>query len=94
MIKEQSRTASELGDLLGNDHDLALLQHTLITECAAEPASRELQVLLGLAEQRQLMLRQQARILGKRLFAEQPDALVARFRGYWSAWQAEQQSQG
>lgn len=94
VVKQQSRTASELGDLLGNDHDLAVLQDTLITECAAESESRELQVLLGLAEQRQLILRQRARILGKRLFAEQPDALVARFRGYWSAWQAEQQSPG
>lgn len=92
VVKQQSLTASELGDLLGDDHDLAILQRTLVTESAAVSDSRELQVLLALAEQRQLMLRQQAGILGKRLFAEQPDALVARFHGYWSAWQAEQQS--
>lgn len=92
VIKQQSKTASGLGDLLGDDHDLALLQDTLVPGFAAESKSRELQVLLGLADQRQLALRQQARILGKRLFADQPDALVARFDAYWSAWQTEQQS--
>lgn len=94
VVKQQAATASELGDLLGQDHDLAVLQDTLITECASASASREIQVLLGLAEQRQLILRRQARVLGHRLFAEKADALVARFRGYWSAWEAEQQLPG
>lgn len=91
VIKAQSSAASELGDLLGDAHDLALLQDTLTTESTEVSESPELQALLGLAAERQLMLRRQARPLGQRLFVEQPDALVARFHGYWSAWQAEQQ---
>jgi len=90
VIKPQSKAASELGDLLGDDHDLALLQETLLNQFAAGANSREGQVVLGLAEQRQLALRQQACILGQRVFADRPDAVVTRFCGYWSAWQVEQ----
>lgn len=90
VVKEQCRTASRLGELLGTEHDLAVLHDRLVAESAAVSDGQALQVLLALAVQRRLALRQQARPLGLRLFAEHPDALRARFRVYWSAWQAEQ----
>lgn len=92
VLKQQCGATSELGELLGDDHDLAVLQERLISESVEAFDSRELEALIGLAVQRQLALRQQALPIGRRLFAEQPDALVARFRGYWPAWEAEHQS--
>jgi hypothetical protein len=75
-----------LGDLLGDEHDLAVLHDTLMNEPQGPWSSRELQVLLGLANERRTVLRRQARPLGGRLFAEIPEALIDRFGGYWHAW--------
>ena len=77
-----------LGDLLGEDHDLADLRRRVAQEprLAGEPS--EYEALLGLITRRQDELRNRALALGKRLYAETPKAFVARLAVYWSAAQA------
>ena len=83
-------TAFELGtlsDLLGDDHDLAVMR-TLLT---ADPAAVavDLDALVQMIDDRRRVLRRSARVLGRRLFAEKPNHLRRRFRAYWNAWHAE-----
>jgi len=91
VFKARCKTASKLGDLLGDEHDLAVLGQTLVQEGEYFGADSTVEVLLGLIERRRLALQQQARPLGERLFAEKPDVLIARLETYWSAWQREQE---
>lgn len=87
IVKQQCRAASKLSDLLGDEHDLAVLADTLMGASEEFDDVVEMDVLLGLAQRRRLALRQQAQSLGERVFAEKPNALVQRFERYWSVWQ-------
>lgn len=104
VFKAQGDAASRLGDLLGDDHDLAVLAATLEHELAHELEQEQeqeqaplgtdgaVEALFALIQQRRLTLQQQARPLGERLFAESPGALIARFERCWGAWQREQRT--
>lgn len=84
VLGDTADEAHRLTDLLGDHHDLTVL---------AEDAARR-QGLLGRAEprlqaliaRRQEELLEDAVALGRRLYAEKPDAFGARFRAYWDAW--------
>jgi CHAD domain-containing protein len=67
-----------LGQLLGDEHDLTLLEATIRTErsCFADP--RDAAQVLVMIEERRRTLRARARILGRRLFAERPSELRRR----------------
>lgn len=83
-------TAFELGtlsDLLGDDHDLAVMRNLLTTDNAAPQVDRA--ALLQMIDDRRRALRRSAKVLGQRLFAEKPKQLRRRFRAYWNAWHAE-----
>ncbi|MBK7828969.1 CHAD domain-containing protein [Nannocystis sp.] len=69
----------ELGELLGEDHDLAVLQ-------TAAPDSDALQRRIAA---RHLELRDAAWRSGQRIYAERPRAFVRRLRSYWQTWRAE-----
>jgi len=79
-MKARRRSLDALSELLGSDHDLSVLRATPFGE-GDEPKALEL--LLGLAVQRQVEFRRRAWTLGARLFAEQPAAWVGRSRRYW-----------
>lgn len=75
-----------LSDLVGDDHDLAVLRHAV----RADPVmlgeeSAGLRVV-DLAWRWQSELRAQAQPLGQRLYAEKPGAFVSRMGVYWSVW--------
>jgi CHAD domain-containing protein len=74
----------QLSDLLGDDHDLAVLNQSIPESLAVE---RE--VLLGLVTARRTHLQRQAIPLGERLFAEKPAAFTKRLHEYWHAWRNE-----
>lgn len=72
-----------LSDLLGDDHDLAVLRNALAEE------GKDLDnaaVLICLAQRRQGELRSEAKTLGQRLFNAKPGYLVDELAGYWSIW--------
>jgi CHAD domain-containing protein len=65
----------DLGELLGNDHDLAMLEAALKT-CGLEAG--ELKAVVGRVRTRRAGLQQTAFKLGRRLFAEEPEQFVRR----------------
>lgn len=73
----------DLGDALGDDHDLAVLVHGLETEDEHFGGRKQVSAAIELARRRQDDLRDRAFGLGSRLYAENPEAFVERMRTYW-----------
>lgn len=79
--------AHRLSDLLGDDHDLAILRESLIAMAGEIPV--DLEPAVGLVDYRRDQLQQEAMLHGERLYAERPKAFVRRTRRYWNVWRAE-----
>lgn len=91
-IEVRRAELKRLSDLLGDDHDLAVLHRTMLDEPERFDRGGDVQMLAGLIETSRSELQAAARPLGRRLYAEKPKALVRRLRSYWAAWQEEQAS--
>jgi hypothetical protein len=74
-----------LSDFIGDEHDLAVFLETMHDEALFTPETRD--TLDRLVTGRRAELQRKGRPIGERLFAEQPDTLVARMRDYWDATQ-------
>lgn len=79
--------AGQLADLLGDEHDLAVLEQTL-TDGADFGDVEPIRELIG-ARRRELSLK--AERSGRRLYADEPEVFTRRFRAYWRVWRAEAQ---
>jgi hypothetical protein len=85
-LRRYEQEVERLTDLLGEEHDFAALA-TWLAAPDDELAKRcDLGALLGLAEQRRLEARAEARSLAMRIYAERPKAFVRRLRVYWKAY--------
>jgi CHAD domain-containing protein len=62
----------QLGELLGGEHDLGVLEQTVGTDRLVFPEERDRARLMVLIEQRRGVLRARAHPLGERLFMERP----------------------
>jgi CHAD domain-containing protein len=82
--------AHRLTDLIGDDHDLAVLMQS-ITNLALDttPVPNVDHVRSAIRERRE-QLQQQASVLGWRLYAEKPRPMRRRMRAYLRAWGREQ----
>jgi len=85
-MRARAGETDELSDLLGDEHDLAILRGTLAELPGALGRDATTRALDGLARERQLELRARVRLLGARLYAEKPAHLARRVRAYWRAW--------
>ncbi|MGC1479062.1 MAG: CHAD domain-containing protein [Chthoniobacterales bacterium] len=83
VLKQRARELQTLGDILGDDHDLAVLRSTLIADPERFGAPDDLALFLALASRRQNQLRRAARSPGKRLFAERRKTHTRRLRECW-----------
>ena len=85
-IKAFRHEAQRLGELLGYDHDLSLLERRF--EALSErPELAPLEpVLRNVAEDCHSTFRREALDLGARLYAEPPGRFAARYREYFDAW--------
>lgn len=83
--------ARELSQLLGDDHDLAILVAFLGSEHAAAIPAETAGLIETLARERQEQLRAMAEPMGRRLFAEGAKALRRRVEIYWEAAAASDQ---
>lgn len=72
----------ELGEQLGDDHDLAVLQAAAADTRAAGPLQPRIAA-------RHQTLRDAAWRAGQRIYTERPSAFVRRLRHYWQIWRAE-----
>jgi CHAD domain-containing protein len=80
-------TLERLGNVLGEDHDLAELQALLRSRPDLCPNPRERSLFDALATQRRSELQLASEILGRRIYAEKPKAMTRRFDEYWGARQ-------
>lgn len=90
MMMELWREVKTLSDLLGDDHDLAVLQQTLLAEpdYFDKDADRQ-QALIGLINGRRRALETTAQPLGERIYAEKPKRLRQRLEHYWRVWHGQ-----
>jgi CHAD domain-containing protein len=87
IVGGQAKEAHRLSDLLGDDHDLAVLRDRL------ESTESEFVVDVGpvfeLIDHRREQLQRQAMLVGERLYAETPKAFRRRLHRYWKTWRRE-----
>jgi len=74
IVGGQADEADKLADLLGEDHDLAVLRETI-----------DVDEVIALIDHRRAQLQAQAIRIGERLYAESPKAFARRIRRYWRA---------
>lgn len=88
MVQAQRNGFDELADLLGEDHDLAVLRGTLEQRPTlfASPTARL--KLMQAIDQRRRKLLKRARHAGLMLYAERPRTMGERLASYWKAWHA------
>jgi len=87
-MNARRRATKKLTDLLGDDHDLAVLTATL-SGMADRFADEMVDQFVGEAAARRAELRAHAAPLGAKLFAEKPKRLIDRFGRYWAVWRDE-----
>lgn len=76
--------AKALSQILGEDHDLAVLA-ALASQHRERLPEDGVASLIRHAKSRQADLRALARVHGERLYSERPDDLASRIAGYWDA---------
>jgi CHAD domain-containing protein len=84
VIDAEAEEAHLLSELLGDDHDHAVL-HEAITGGRVDPGP-EAAELLALVDRRREELFHDALLLGRRVYAETPKAFRKRHAAYLSAW--------
>ncbi|MFB6360260.1 MAG: CHAD domain-containing protein [Halobacteriales archaeon] len=82
-MKARRAELKTLSDLIGDEHDLAVFLETMQAETLFDSDTRRT-LYLGIMGRR-AKLQRQGRPIGEQLFAESPEALVARIRKYWTA---------
>lgn len=78
-------TFERIGEMLGQDHDLAVMLQTLDDNQNICPDPVQRSLIRALANQRRADLQTAARILGRRVFAEEPQSITGRLDVYWEA---------
>jgi CHAD domain-containing protein len=83
VLAAQAGVAHDLTELLGDDHDLAVLAVRLTADDPLTPVvDAERKALLGLVDERRAELLAAARWLGRRVYAESPKAFERRLARY------------
>lgn len=83
LFKAYRQEVHRLGDLLGDDHDLAVLRRTICERSEAVGAPKDVSALGALLDRRRQSLQQQARPLLERVYCEKPGRFADRIRCYW-----------
>ena len=85
-VRAHAKELGRLADLLGEDHDLAVLRDALAQDLV--PAAADLEAMLNLIDHRRAELQSQAAHVGERVYAEKPKAFERRMRSSWKAGRA------
>ncbi|QDU08924.1 CHAD domain-containing protein [Gimesia aquarii] len=76
-----------LNDLLGDDHDLAVMTQLVQNEERVLETSTDIDLLLKMIKQQREELQSAAFEIADRVYAEKPKAFARRMRTYWNLWQ-------
>ena len=90
VMQAQAEELDQLGELLGQDHDLAVLRTTVLAEFPRAGATATLRALESRIGEVRSRMQAEARPLAERIYLERPRDFTRRLRGYWRVWQAEQ----
>ncbi len=86
-LVELAQQTHRLADLLGDDHDLAVLRQRALEAREVFPTEAAHKALLALIERCRAALQEKAAALGQRLYDEDSAAFAARLGKYWRDWQ-------
>ncbi len=81
VLDAMERTADEAGELLGTDHDLAVLRQRIEVEAVLDDSTRD--ALVRRIEERKVELQRRAIAFGGRLYSEKPASLTHRLGKLW-----------
>ena len=84
MMEPLAGQADHLGDLLGDDHDLAVLRQMLTQHPERFDDEEGVELLFALIDRRREELEAEATLLGLRLFQDTPQDFARRLKGYWT----------
>jgi CHAD domain-containing protein len=82
-LKAMARQAHDLSDLLGDDHDLAVLRDYVEAHRALLDDQASQDALLGLIDRRRKTLEAEALALGRRLYKRRPKAFASEIERGW-----------
>lgn len=85
-METRIRLCSRLCDLLGEDHDLAVLTGWTESHRQELGQQADAQILQGVFERQRKELQDEAFPLGLRLYAEEQSCFRRRFKTYWEIW--------
>lgn len=85
-MKAHVACAHELGDVLGQHHDLAVFLDTITAQPGDFGKAAAIEAMAGLVHSRQALLTARACALGARLFAESPTSLKLSWGARFDAW--------
>jgi CHAD domain-containing protein len=94
VLKKEAKEAHSLSDLLGDEHDLVVLQETLEADAGDGWDPADVLRISSLAGERRAELLAAAAPLGRRLYAEKPSRFASRIRRYWDSARAEAAGRG
>ncbi|MBV8735604.1 MAG: CHAD domain-containing protein [Solirubrobacterales bacterium] len=85
-VQGEAKDAHRLSDLLGDDHDLALLRQELTRGKMAVPV--DLDAVVELIDHQRTELQREAIAIGERVYADSPKAFRRRMRRTWNGGRA------
>jgi CHAD domain-containing protein len=88
-LEELASEADRMQDLLGGDHDLAVLRQMLTEDPERYGDRHDAEVLVALIDRRRAELQQEAMPLGERFFQDSAEDFAARLKGYWMTWRSQ-----
>jgi CHAD domain-containing protein len=86
VVGELAKEADGLGELLGEDHDLAVLGSTLASPPVADMLKQSVDEFGALIERQRKKLQVEAISKGELLYRDSPKQLVHRLEAYWRRW--------
>ena len=90
VMQAQAEELDQLGELLGQDHDLAVLRTTVLAEFPRAGTTATLRSLERRIGEVRARKQARARLQAERIYLERPREFTRRLGGYWRVWQAEQ----
>jgi len=84
VLRPLAGRVDRLGELLGDDHDLAMLRREVAGDPERFGGPQAIEPLLKRIDQRRKRLERQAMRLGDAIFNRAPDAFVRRLHSYWN----------
>jgi hypothetical protein len=86
VLEAYSKSAEQLEQALGEDHNLSVLRGMITRD--SEYEQKEIRLMLPVIKQEQQKLRNQAGTLGSMLYADRPKHWATRLDCCWQTWQA------